>query len=133
VGLLARGGVFVDQIGIRCAAFDAEGRRGALGAWLTTGPGGGTSSRDDVCDGNTAIADIAMKSGMYLDQIIQGVCKPRQKPGGFENRAPGVADVKIGGPGGIDCRCSCPTGEALYSVTIKFGDWIDSIRGECRP
>jgi hypothetical protein len=133
VGLYARGFQFVDQVGIRCAPFNAQGQVGTPGAWQIAGPGGGTGSNSAHCTGNGAIARIPTASGLYLDYIYQIECHARKTSGGFESVRYEWKSVGIGGPGGIPCSLTCPSGEALYGIKIKYGSWIDSLRGFCRP
>lgn len=133
VGLRARGGMYVDQVGITCAAFDASGTRGKRGAWITGGPGGGSYAHDDVCEGNTALRYIYTTSGTYLDRVKHGGCQPRKASGGFEGRDTDSIFVDIGGLLGSACFLTCPSGEVLHSLTLKYGSWVDSLSGECRP
>ena len=135
VGLAARGDSYVDQIGIRCAAFDAAGQRIGSGQWKTVGPGGGDISRDKTCGSTRAVTDMAVKSGIYVDRVLSGSCRKRVA-GGFDE-TPAAAthlEIEIGGLlGGSFCELECPGGEALYGVTITHGAWIDSVTGKCRP
>lgn len=133
VGFGARTGAYVDSIVLRCAPFDRAGKRGALGPWQTLGASGGTDYRDDVCDGDKAIYALYVRSGGYLDHVGFGACGKRQRAGGFAQKSSdSTIVVSKGGIGGTSCSLTCPTGEALYEITVKSGGWIDSIRGACR-
>jgi hypothetical protein len=65
--------------------------------------------------------------------VYYAFCYPRQGQGWKLSRRGGSeAMVDIGGGGGTSCDIVCPAGEALYKITVKYGGWVDSIRGECR-
>lgn len=131
VGFGARYGVYVDSISIRCAAFDSAGKRKSPGDWKTAGGSGGTLYKDGQCSGDRALTYFEFSSGGYVDKARSGRCFTRQAEGGFGGS---VKDFTVdgGGPGGIYCGMQCPTGEALYEVTVKSGGWVDSIKGKCR-
>lgn len=133
VGLSARGGVYVDQVSIACQQIPVSGQPGPRGGFMSAGPGGGTSQNGGFCDGGQAVAFLRLKSGIYLDHVVNGGCKPRQGSGwSLAAGNQSFADVDIGGPGGISCTVDCPPGEAVYSVTVRYGDWVDSVSGACR-
>jgi hypothetical protein len=136
VGVSARGGSYVDQIGLRCASFDAAGKRIGQGSWKTGGPGGGSVSRDKTCAATEAVIQLDLKSGVYVDQMVEAKCRKRLAGGGFDETPRNYTrlNLEVGGfLGGRSCELQCPGGEALYGVTIKHGGWIDSITGKCRP
>jgi hypothetical protein len=135
VGISARGGSYVDQIGIRCAAFDSAGRRIGNGTWKTVGPGGGDYSRDRTCESTRAVTDLNVRSGIYVDRVLFGTCRKRVAGGFDETPAAGKSiDIGVGGYfGGSFCELECPGGEAFYGVTVTYGSWIDSVTGKCRP
>jgi hypothetical protein len=136
VGLRARGASYVDQVGVACAAFGSDGKRGSVGAWMTGGGSGGTASDDAVCGSDRAVGTVKLKSGIYVDRVSKIVCETRKADGGFDGH--GAASLTlgssgIGGGGGFDCSLQCPSNEALVGVIITFGGWADSLRGECQP
>jgi len=134
VGLQGRGGTYVDLVGIACAPIGADGKRGTIGTFMSAGPGGGTNTGSGICPGRDAVRAIRGNSGIWYDYLGDGACSGRvASTGRFEDRDATTAPVKVGGSGGSQCRVGCPTGEALYSITVKYGSWIDSISGQCRP
>ena len=101
---------------------------------MSAGPGGGTNGGSRLCPGNSAVRALRGRSGIWYDNLGDGSCSDRVvSTGRFEDRDAFLAPVNAGGPGGQHCRVGCPSGEALYSVTVKYGNWIESISGECRP
>jgi hypothetical protein len=133
VGLSARGGVYVDQVSIACQKIPTSGQFGPRGGFLSAGPGGGTDQHGGFCDLHQAVAFLRLKSGIYLDHFTNGGCNAREGDGWRVSEGnQSSADVDIGGPGGISCTVSCPPGEALYGVSVRYGAWIDSISGQCR-
>lgn len=64
-------------------------------------------------------------------EVDSGGCRGRSGSG-WGNSEQSAASVDIGGGGGIACTISCPSNEAMYKVTVKYGGVIDSIRSECR-
>jgi hypothetical protein len=132
IGLSARGGMFVDQVGVRCAPFDAAGKRIGQGSWRFAGPGGGNHTADNSCASTMAATEIVMNSGIYVDRIVRIGCMKR-KAGGFEEgQYPGPKNIGVGGTLGFRCNVKCPGGEALFAVIVTHGSWVDSIRGACR-
>ncbi len=133
VGLQAKGDSYVDLVGIACAPIGADRKRGTVGAFMSAGPGGGRYGGSGICQGNRAVTAIRGKSGVYYDKIGDVVCNPRLATGRFDRGDHASAGVNAGGGGGGVCRMDCPSGEALYSVTVKYGSWVDSVSGQCRP
>lgn len=137
VGVFARGGSYVDRIGIRCAPFTiGTGARGAPGAFQYAGGTGGSTSKSATCSGNRAVARIATRSGGYVDSATDLICVPRISSGGFS--ALGGSNNKfisfeVGGNGGDSCVLACPGGEAMNRIIVRYGSWIDSIEAFCRP
>jgi hypothetical protein len=120
-GVSARGGSYVDQIGIRCSGTKYTSTWDGPGTWKTMGPGGGNVAGDMACDASH-VRRIEVKSGTYVDRVVSASC----------GSGPGSQSIGIGGTGGSTCELECPQGEKLYSVTITYGSWIDSIAGKCR-
>lgn len=135
VGLQARGGTYVDLVGIACAPIGANGKRGTIGAFKSAGPGGGTQSRDGFCPGSTAVTRIEGRSGVWYDRLSDGACRGRDLgTGRFDSPEQVGPLINVGGVlGGRPCAIPCPSGEALISVSVRYGSWIDSISGQCRP
>jgi hypothetical protein len=131
-GIAARGGLFVDEVSIACRKLPKDGSVGSLGSYISAGPGGGTKSASGQCDRKHAARRLHTKSGAFVDRITGAHCGARELEDGgwFADRS--YFPIEIGGGGGGECIVQCPNGEALYKLTIKYGGWIDSIRGECR-
>jgi hypothetical protein len=133
VALSVRRGLYLDRIGIRCAKIDSAGERGALGSFKYAGGTGGSASRSGTCVGDQAVTYIGMFAGRYVDKVTHGVCHARRAQGGFVEDESSI-DVFISGPtGGKGCHLSCSFGEALHKLVVRYGSWIDSIEGFCRP
>lgn len=138
VGIGARGGAFVDSVSIRCGKFDENGVRSQRLDWQTGGADGGTNFRDAQCPSDMGLTEIAVSSGGYLDKVKRGICRKRKPRGGFGGTEGKVVEViplgskGIGGVGGVACQLTCPAGEALHEIIVKYGGWVDSIRGKCR-
>jgi hypothetical protein len=134
VGLFARGNPigYVDRVGISCASFNASGVRGTPGQFQIAGGSGGSSSRTQTCEGNRAVTSIAVSAGSYVDKVNYIFCLKRQAPGGF-GQSGDILDLKVGGIGGGFCVVDCPDGEAMHKLIVRYGSWIDSIEGFCRP
>lgn len=130
VGISARGASFVDGIGVRCAPFDAAGKRIGQGDWINTGTLGGTTAGDATCASTAAVKSLRLRSGIYVDRV-KGIQCTARKPGGFGTPLTSKS-INVGGGGGADCQLTCPSGEALYSLVVKKGSWIDRIGGGCR-
>jgi hypothetical protein len=131
-GMAARGGLFVDEFSIACRKLPVDGSVGSLGNYISAGPGGGTKSASGECNRKHAVRRLLIKSGAFVDKIEFGKCGAREgdDEAWFGDRS--SFELNIGGGGGGRCVVQCPNGEALYKVTVKYGGWIDSIRGECR-
>lgn len=127
----ARGGLFVDQFSVACRKIPVSGNSGELGGYKSAGPGGGTRSFSDECDNGHAVRIIDFKSGAVVDKVVSGSCM-RRSGSGWTRQTDSTASVQIGGGGGISCSITCPSNEAMYKVTVKYGGVVDSIRGECR-
>jgi hypothetical protein len=133
VGLSMRAGTYIDRIGIRCASIDSTGKRGKPGAFQYAGGAGGTDSESGTCPRSGAVTAIHMKAGSYIDRAIHGVCKARAVQGDFDAPTHTVINLYIGGTGGTDCRLLCSEGEAMHRLIVRYGSWVDSIEGFCRP
>jgi hypothetical protein len=131
-GIAARGGLFIDEFSIACRKHPVSGAQGELGSFKSAGPGGGTTSKSAKCGNNHAVYTIRFQSGSLIDKVRSGGCTPREGNGWAQAGTPSAAVVDVGGPGGIACSITCPIGEAMYKVTVKYGGVLDSIRGECR-
>jgi hypothetical protein len=129
--LTVRGALYVDQFSIACRSIPVSGEPGDIGTFKSAGPGGGVLSETESCVVGSAVTRVKVNSGVYVDKIKSVTCHPREGTG-WASRRGEILDISIGGPGGGFCGFSCPDGEALYQVTVKYGDWIDSIRGSCR-
>ncbi len=129
--LTARGAVYVDQFSIACRSIPVSGEPGDIGNFKSAGPGGGVLSDTESCTVGSAVTGVKVNSGVYVDKIRSVTCHSRDGTGWAFRRGE-ILDVSIGGPGGGFCGFSCPDGEALYQVTVRYGNWIDSIRGSCR-
>lgn len=121
----------MDQYSIACRKIPVSGAPGDLGGFISAGPGGGTQNDSDTCDKPHAVGSIEFSSGIYVDRARGASCSSRSGTGWGDN-APSSASIDIGGIGGVKCIISCPTGEAMYQLTVKYGSWIDSISGNCR-
>jgi hypothetical protein len=130
-GIGARGAALVDEFSIACRKIPTSGAPGDLGGFSTAGPGGGTGSASDTCDKNHAVIAMFFKSGIYLDRARGGICGKRSGTG-WGSQTQSKVDMEVGGIGGENCSLNCPEGEAMYEVTVKFGAWVDSVRGSCR-
>ncbi|MGD9913463.1 MAG: hypothetical protein AB7S80_05220 [Rhizobiaceae bacterium] len=133
VGVAARGGAFVDEISVACQKIPTSGEPGPRGAFRSAGTGGGTDARSGFCRAAQAVMELSTKGGAYLDRVKVASCNPRRNTGAWETVGINSSvSLNIGGLGGTDCTIECPAGEALYELTVKYGGWIDSIRGQCR-
>jgi hypothetical protein len=132
-GIGARGGGFVDEFSIACRKIPVSGQPGSLGGYKSAGPGGGTRSRSRECDNGHAVKAVIFRSGVLIDNVEGATCRARSGDG-WSNQTQSFLDLDIGvgGIGGGHCSIGCPSNEALYRVTVKYGVVIDSIRGECR-
>jgi hypothetical protein len=135
IGMSARGGSYVDMVGIRCARFKSNARQDVPGAWMTAGPGGGSVADDTTCGTTQAVSVLHLFTGWYVDNLVSVRCRNKKLGSGFSEIADQDEErsVNVGGNGGHGCSLICPSGEALYQVTVRSGSWIDSIRGSCRP
>jgi hypothetical protein len=115
-GVFAKGGVYVDKVGISC--------KGAGGTtdFIYAGSSGGTNQDRGFCPDRYFVHQLALSSGVYVDQFSSFQCG-----GSFHD-----ITLEIGGRGGDLCWISCPNGEELYQLTVRYGDWVDSIAGKCR-
>jgi hypothetical protein len=136
VGLFVRVGSYLDRVGIRCARIDSAGKRGKLGAFQYAGGTGGSESQSATCPGDRAVVDIGFKAGTYIDRLPSGVCEPREANAGFRSPTFETMIRFNAGPGfsgGNNCALRCPQGEAIHRLIVRYGSWIDSIEGFCRP
>jgi hypothetical protein len=135
IGMSARGHSYVDMVGIRCAPFLSNGKHGAPSPWKTGGPGGGTVADDTTCRNAAAVTTVHLFTGAWVDNLVSVRCRSRVLGGGFSETQGNDEEqtINVGGNGGHGCSLICPSGEALFKVTLRSGSWIDSLRGECRP
>lgn len=136
VGLLVRGGLYVNQVGIQCAGFGPNGRQSTLRqpwryAPFSVGEPPGTHATAARCDSDEAVASISMRSGIFVDRIQFGGCHRRVPSGSFVSERTGQAKLYIGGSGGAPCLLSCPRGEALSGIEVWHGSWVDNMRIRC--
>jgi hypothetical protein len=132
VGLAVRTDQYLDRVGIRCASIDDTGKRGKLRAFQYAGGTGGIHSQSRTCPGNRAVTTISFDAGSYIDRLSEGSCKARQPQGGFVESLR-LIPFTIGGRGGSFCFVQCSDGEAMHRIIVRYGSWIDSIEGFCRP
>jgi hypothetical protein len=136
IGLSAVGGRYVDKIGVRCAAFNPAGVRGPQGYSGSAGGSGGDHSASATCTGNAAIARMLARGASWLDAVANFRCDQRKPAGGFEKPASpgaGLMELNVGGFRGEPCRLSCPEGQAMHMIKVRYGSWVDSIEVFCRP
>lgn len=134
IGLTAKGGDYLDHLGIKCAPFNAAGKRGAVGHTAGAGGTGGNQSVNSSCSGNRAISSLLAYSGSWVDRLASALCAERKPAGGFEGgKFDARLELDVGGSHGSQCRLSCPTGQALNKLKIRYGAWIDSIEAFCEP
>jgi hypothetical protein len=139
VGVFVRYASYTDRIGVRCAAFDAQGKRGQLGAFQYAGGTGGNFDASDTCSGNRGLIGLFTRAGSYVDRVTMGICEVRKAGGGFpvpsgQNASDffNLAET-VGFVGGRSCNLRCPNGEAIHRLIVRYGSWIDSIEAFCRP
>lgn len=131
-GVAARGGLYTDQYSIACRNIPPSGSPGGIGSFMSAGPGGGTQNVSGTCGSKGhAVFGMSFKSGVYVDHASDASCTNRVESG-WGNTIPSHIPLEVGGPGGITCRITCPTGEAMYQLTVKYGAWVDSVSGQCR-
>jgi hypothetical protein len=139
VGVFVRYASYTDRIGIRCAGFDAAGKRGTAGAFQYAGGTGGSYSASDTCSGNRALISLSTRAGSYVDRVTFATCELRQAGGGFPvpsgQNPSDFFDLAstVGLVGGGSCGLRCPNGEAIHRLIVRYGSWIDSIEAFCRP
>lgn len=136
VGLSAKGGKYVDRLGVQCAPFNAAGVRRPIAYSAGAGGTGGTQSAGGVCGGNGAFVRILGRGGAWLDKLDLARCAERKASGGFagtEGANSTLVEFYVGGGGGRPCTLACPTGQAIHKITVRYGSWIDSIEVFCRP
>jgi hypothetical protein len=127
----ARGGAFVDEFSIACRRLPPlEPATNEVTDSISGGPGGGTHSKWTYCpDARHAVWIIDFKSGALVDRVTSGQCKGRPGVGGVRDFE---SALNVGGDGGIPCQLKCPPSEYMYKITIKYGAFMDSIKGDCR-
>jgi hypothetical protein len=137
VGLGERRGMFVDSISAACRKIPVKGSTEPLGprqSFQTAGASGGTASSSVVCRDNRAIRVVHVYSGGFVDDLRAASCGERSPDGWSTLHGVEGATLSLdrNGTGGHSCHLSCPPGEALYKLTVKYDGWVDSVRGECR-
>lgn len=131
-GISARAGAFLDEYGIACRKILVSGAAGALGDDKRGGPGGSGLRAEGKCAKGHAVNELWFRSGAVVDGAGRGFCVERAGDGWNSGDRDSTIDIREGGPGGLACSISCPAGEAIYKITIRYGGVIDSVRGECR-
>ncbi len=74
---------------------------------------------------------INVYSGAFVDRLGVAGCVVRDGTG-WRTRDSAQKRLNIGGPGGHYCEFSCPEGEALTSIKVRYEGWVDSITGTCQ-
>ncbi len=136
IGVGGRGGAFLNSISIRCAPFDNRGKRGTpQRTWLHGGAEGGSGYREGLCRGDRAVDAIKIRSGAYVDRITRITCVDMTNPvpNSRENKQSVEIEAGNSNPTPAFCDLQCPTGEALFQLTVRYGGWMDSVTGQCRP
>lgn len=135
VGFGVRRGQYVDSVTAQCQRIGALGEQlGRKGDTVTVGTGGGIQNQYRECDAGNAITQIRMFSGMWVDAIDRFRCSGRERDGSWSRAF--IVSGRFGGTGslpvgGVPCELQCPPGEALTSLKVKYGGWVDSIEGTC--
>jgi len=136
VGITVRGGSYIDSIGVQCASFTSKGVRNPPGGFKVGGGDGGSTTGNDQCGKDQAVTSITTKAGIYVDRITGGLCGKRTGSNGFadfnSNLAGSDLALSVGGSGGSPCDLTCPQGEAIGAVMVRFGLWTDSISILCK-
>lgn len=134
VALSAKGGDYLDRLGIKCAPFNASGVRGSMAHTAGAGGSGGTESASSTCSGNRAIGYILTYSGSWVDALTSALCAQRKAAGGFDEvKFESRLEFNVGGKHGRQCSLTCPAGQAIHKITVRYGAWIDSIEAFCQP
>jgi hypothetical protein len=137
IGITARGASYVDRFGIRCAKFGSNGKRQSPGPFQIGGSGGGSTTGSATCGTDQAVTGVSTRADWYVDRISGGVCAKRDGSSGFAEFDPNLDGsdlaISVGGSGGAPCDLQCAEGEAIFSVFIRYGSWIDSITIKCKP
>jgi hypothetical protein len=133
VGVGYRAGQYVDSITVQCQAIAADGEPGRRGARETAGGSGGTRSNFKSCRSSSAFVKLTVHSGIWVDLLASGECRAKNNEGRWV-RAYEYLEYELLNLGGTARKCAleCPPGEALTSLTVRYGGWIDSISGQCR-
>ncbi len=129
VGLARRSGMFVDSVSVRCS-----GERG----WKTAGGTGGTDHADAVCGAGAGIGGIAVRAGAYIDEIKYAEClhpgwtaadiHPYRRDRVYPGQEKSFQTTRHE----PNCFMRCPRGELLTELTVRYGGWVDSLKGKCR-
>jgi hypothetical protein len=136
VGVTASGGRdgafgfnLVRRIKFTCRAFDGTtpgGTSQTTEAVADKQPGTNFSTGTAACPSASAIDDVELYAGSFIDRLNRVDCITTDVLG------MNWVNANIGGDGGSREFLKCPFNEALYKVEARVGDAIDSLKGFCR-
>lgn len=131
VGVSVREGLFTNLVGIACAKVPNRARPAVLSnhsGFKSAGTGDGERNFSSVCRSGSAVTGLDFKSGFYVDRIIRGSCERK----GLSGFVADAQNLKLGSSIRSNCDLTCPPGEAIYKLDVRYGLWIDRIRVHCR-
>jgi len=126
VGILVRGGQYVDRIYLQCKGSEGVKTGGGLSARNPLNMLHYNSREQSVfCRGSRRLTGIKFKAGGYVDRVASIRC---QNSSGGDTEFLGVG---IGGTGGNDVRAYCRTGDHVTSLVGFAGSWVDVVKVFC--
>jgi hypothetical protein len=128
VGFQGRVGAWVDKLGILCASYLDEGRRGRINYKLTMYGGEGGAPTEASCPrgGFIFALDIAVIDATKYVSTVSATCFD-----GYKKKSTPGAMVFTGTGRGFRYQQSCPRGEMGTGVSIRYGRHVNSLGLVC--
>jgi hypothetical protein len=138
IGLSYRCGSYGNSIQLKCGKV-SNGTIVPTRVTSFAGATGGGSVLSSQCSEagkfNAAITQIKTRADLYVDQIGPQTCTRLNANATPPTMTTGV--YAVGGNcnnsgHGVVQFATCPIGEVLFKVVVKYGLWMDSFQGYCR-
>jgi len=126
IGMRGRATLFLDRLILECARPGGAGRR-RIDSLEPIGGTGGAVFGPNRCTRDRIAVGLQGRAGAFIDQL-RLLCSSEQPA--TVVATPWVSDP-VGGTGGAAATLKCDSGQVMVGVTVRSGNWLDSIAPRC--